>query len=284
MMGGALPERWQDAFTVIDFETTGVDTDVAQPVELGVVRFEGGAMVEQCNYTLKPSIPIPEGASKIHGLYDSDVAHAPLFADVWPLVADMFEDAVPVAYNAPFDRRVLYNAIRRPHTWPKSALAGAHILNVECPWIDPLVFVAREDKFQRSKRLTEACKRRGIVIDNAHRALDDCLATGALLLALKAPPLHPVLSDLVVKQQELAVAKELDYRHYKNRKAGNARLDGRVYVCDSCASTGFSADPRTGPSGWASYGREKEATCTVGCDAHLLWRDAGARSSGVDQC
>jgi DNA polymerase III epsilon subunit-like protein len=60
---------------VFDFETTGVDPDNDRVVEVAVVHFNLGTSVPQVVYNkrIHPGIPIPEGASKIHGITDVHV-------------------------------------------------------------------------------------------------------------------------------------------------------------------------------------------------------------------
>lgn len=74
-------------------------------VSIAVVREDGSVVGAQ---RIRPDVPIPEAASRVHGIRDEDVAHAPPFAQVWPrLLAKVGDAATVVAHNAPFDGAVL---------------------------------------------------------------------------------------------------------------------------------------------------------------------------------
>ena len=76
---------------VFDFETTGVDPDNDRVVEVAVVHFNLGTSVPQVVYNkrIHPGIPIPEGASKIHGITDVHVDGCSPFGDCWPEIDEV---------------------------------------------------------------------------------------------------------------------------------------------------------------------------------------------------
>lgn len=100
---------WDTAhYMTFDTETTGFrDTD--RIVEIAFVEFKGGKIVDRFTSRVNPGIPIPEDASKIHGIYDADVRKAPHFVDLLPLVFEwMIEaDCLLIAHNLAFDIRML---------------------------------------------------------------------------------------------------------------------------------------------------------------------------------
>ena len=59
----------------IDTETTGVNTETDRIITLAIHRDDGYRFEWKCN----PGIPIPPGATKIHGITDADVAGCPEF-------------------------------------------------------------------------------------------------------------------------------------------------------------------------------------------------------------
>jgi DNA polymerase III subunit epsilon len=64
---------------VIDLETTGTDTQTDPIVEIGVIKvFPDGRSEARCR-RVNPGVPIPEAATAVHGIADSDVAHEPSF-------------------------------------------------------------------------------------------------------------------------------------------------------------------------------------------------------------
>ena len=89
----------------LDVETTGLTRTHAQGyaldaepriVSIAVVRGDGSVVGAQ---RLNPGVPIPEAASRVHGIRDEDVAHSPTFAQVWPrLLAKVGDAALVVAH------------------------------------------------------------------------------------------------------------------------------------------------------------------------------------------
>lgn len=294
--------NWRAAFTVIDFETTGVD-DSARAVEIGLVRFENEVEVESCNYVLKPLetdgalAPLHEEALKVNGLMPTEIAAALTFAEVWPGICGMFHNAVPLAYNASFDRRFLQRELR--HAWPELTRAweerrfSEELLQVTervtqfgVDWIDPWYFVAFSDRYQ-SKKLVDACLRRGIKIDHAHRAVDDARATGKLWLKFAEQLNLDGTHDQVAKRQiSLRINGALGYHKFMARKRGEDTLPGDLYVCDACFSTSLSKSAGQLPDGWGMfsgldaglraqhYGSETIVVCSPGCHEQFGWWSA----------
>jgi exodeoxyribonuclease X len=87
---------------VIDIETTGTDPGSDAIIEIASVDMVRGGGVSNPMHTLvRPSKPIPPGASAIHHIVDEDVRNAPVLAEV----AGRFRGAdVYVAHNCEFER------------------------------------------------------------------------------------------------------------------------------------------------------------------------------------
>ena len=60
---------------MIDFETTGIDALGCRAVSMAIVHCNLGRGNAEIVYNQRfnPGEPIPEGASKVHGIYDKDV-------------------------------------------------------------------------------------------------------------------------------------------------------------------------------------------------------------------
>ncbi len=185
----ALPgvARWRDdvpapaAYAVFDCETTGTDPEVDEIVSLAIVRLDRDG-VEAGRYVtlVRPSRSIPEDATAVHGIADGDVADAPRFAAVAHDVIAMLDGAVFVAHNARFDLAMLQRAL---------AKVGVELapVGVACTLEAFRLLEPRE----ASHRLDSICERRGIVIEDAHDALGDVLATAALLRVILTEGIAP---------------------------------------------------------------------------------------------
>lgn len=65
-----------------DLETTGIDVSKDRIVEIAVVKVLPDNSVLEVVDRVNPGIPIPKGASDVHGIHDEDVKDAPRFADI----------------------------------------------------------------------------------------------------------------------------------------------------------------------------------------------------------
>ena len=95
--------RWYDKFCVIDVETTGLGVD-DEIVQIALVGYEDGRLIDLRLVTVNPGIPIPEEASKIHGITDERVKDKSKLVDIAPkIIENLKQYEVLVMYNAPFD-------------------------------------------------------------------------------------------------------------------------------------------------------------------------------------
>jgi DNA polymerase-3 subunit epsilon len=210
---GLMDELAHDAawaelpIALIDVETTGKDASVDRVVEIGIVVWRGGAIVERQSWRVNPGRPIPPEASEVHKITDADVKDAPAFATVAAEVTALLQGCVPAAYNAVFDKAFLTNELAR------AGLA----LRREVEWLDPLVWARELQQGEKSRALGEVAARLGIALDNAHRAVDDAEAALKVLLALGRDVRVPrTYGALVLEQRRLSLA-QADERRFKWR-------------------------------------------------------------------
>ena len=69
---------------VFDIESTGVVPARDRIVELSVIKLFPDGTKQVTTRRLNPGIPIPPGATAIHGISDADVENEPYFADIAP--------------------------------------------------------------------------------------------------------------------------------------------------------------------------------------------------------
>lgn len=159
-------EKW----LCVDTETTSADPLTARIVELGLVRFQGGVLVERRGMLLNPECPIPAEASAIHGITDEDVADRPTLAQVADrFLAHVAAAPVVLAYNFTYDATILERDLGEPWVY---ALAGKVVL-------DPLVLVRTPavGKFWAGKgrhRLGNVAAKLRLPAGTGHRATGDC--------------------------------------------------------------------------------------------------------------
>jgi DNA polymerase-3 subunit epsilon len=212
---------------VFDFETTGVDPDNDKVVEVAVVHFNLGTSVPQVVYNkrINPGVPIPEGASKVHGITDIHVDGCSPFGDCWSEIDEVLQGRVLAAYNLPFDWTLLAREYQRmgnfhPGRDYVSPYSGQFF------GIDGFVLAKWVDSHIRGKgvhRLGSVCKRRNIEI-NAHEASSDALATAHLITQLlteisrKRNDRFPTFRDFWGWQKSVAIEQEAGLRGYFKKK------------------------------------------------------------------
>ncbi|GAB4203508.1 MAG: hypothetical protein OHK0022_27710 [Roseiflexaceae bacterium] len=101
---------------IVDTETTGLDGYL---VEIAVIDTTGAVLL---NTRINPQAPIEEGAQRIHGISEADLADAPTFAQIKDDLARACEGRRIWTYNAAFDLGIIANEVYR-HS-EATALAG----------------------------------------------------------------------------------------------------------------------------------------------------------------
>ena len=182
----------------IDTETTGRDPEVDRAVEIACVIYRGAEVVSRRSWVINPGRPIPKEASDVHGIDDAAVKDAPPFSTIVPELMSALAGAVPVAYNAEFDRTVLTAELSRAGI----SLEGAPpALRRNIEWIDPLTWARELQRAEKSRALSEVAQRLGIPLENAHRATDDAEATLHVFAAFQRDPRVPKTYGALIQEQ-----------------------------------------------------------------------------------
>jgi len=173
-------------YAVFDCETTGTDVAGDEIVSLALIQLDRDGR-EESRYTVlvRPSEPIPEEATAVHGISDGDVEQAPRFAQIAGELLARLGDAVFVAHNASFDLGMLHHAFAREGIVYQP---GAVACTLEAfRLLEPLA---------ENHRLQSICDRRGVVLADAHDAMNDVCATAALLRVLLDEGIAPETVEL----------------------------------------------------------------------------------------
>jgi DNA polymerase-3 subunit epsilon len=199
----------------IDTETTGRDPLLDRIVEIACVTYKAGQIVDRKSWLVNPGRPIPKEAFDIHGIGDEEVKNAPPFAAVIGEVLEAAKGAVPVAYNAEYDRTILMTEIGRV-TIDSSSLPPAVRKGIE--WIDPLVWARELHRLEKSRSLGEVSQRLGISLDQAHRAVHDAEAALRVFAEfLRDPRLPKTYAGLIQEQRRLARVFDDEHRLWRPR-------------------------------------------------------------------
>jgi DNA polymerase-3 subunit epsilon len=158
---------------VIDLETTGTDPKTDRIVEIAVVRIlPDGTRVDRCR-RVNPGVPIPEAATKIHGIADTDVKDEPGFDILAPRLAKFLDGCDLCGFNLKrFDLRLLIAEFDRAgHRFP---LQGRKI-------VDPLEIYHGRERRDLSAAVRFYC---GKEHEGAHGASADVQVTLEILDAM----------------------------------------------------------------------------------------------------
>lgn len=166
--------RWHNQeFFALDVETTGLDPAGDRIIELALVPFNR-PQGHSFSSLFSIGTPLPSEITGITGISDEMLKGQPSFKEkADEILALMEKTPFIVAYNAKFDRPFV-----------ESEFARINKAMPEVPWIDPYVFICEFDRYKKGKKLTDATKRWGVTLGQAHRAFDDAKAAGDLLLKL----------------------------------------------------------------------------------------------------
>ena len=98
----------------IDLETTGVDRENDRIVEIAVCKYMPDGKRQRKSRRVNPTIPIPAGASEVHGITDEMVANEPTFNKIAKGLLDMLEGCDVAGFNSNnFDIPLLFNEFTR---------------------------------------------------------------------------------------------------------------------------------------------------------------------------
>jgi DNA polymerase-3 subunit epsilon len=174
---------WLTRVGVFDLETTGVDvgTDRIVTAHVGVLDRHGREIAAR-DWLADPGVPIPDGASAVHGITTEHArAHgrpaAEVVAEISSALRMLFAQGMPiVAYNASYDFSLL------AHEASRHGIPG---LDDPQPVIDPLVIDKAYDRYRPGKRtLSVVAEHYAVPLDDAHEASADAVAAGRVALAL----------------------------------------------------------------------------------------------------
>ena len=156
---------------VFDIETTGLDSETEQIIELGAVKIENGNIIEKFSTFVKPTKSIPFEVVRLTGITDEMVEDAP---PIELVIKDFYE----------FTRGC--------------TLSGHNVINFDIKFIrreaenlgldfdNPIIDTMKEAQASRLKitkyNLGAVTKALGITLEGAHRAWNDAFATAQVLL------------------------------------------------------------------------------------------------------
>ncbi len=186
-----------------DLETTGVNVGVDRIVEIAILKILPDGTRQVKAKRINPEIPIPEAATKIHGITDEDVKDAPTFRQMAHEILNFMNGSDLAGYNSnKFDIPMLVEEFMRCEI--PFDMKGRRLIDVQNIFhkMEPRNLNAAF-KFYCNKDL-----------ENAHRAESDILAT------------YEILEAQLEKYPDLK--NDVDYLHDFTAVNKNVDLAGRI--------------------------------------------------------
>lgn len=251
-------------FATVDFEATSFASPESHVVEVAVAHgtFGVDGIVPAFTSLVRPGISIPDGASRVHGIFDEHVVDAPRWPEVEERLAAAVEGRLVVAWSAPADLTFWRTEAER-HGTPAPVF----------PWLCLLAVRAASIARGRPGKLAEVAGEHGVSLE-AHGAMGDALTTGLLL--------RPLMSSAWKAGvfAEHGGARAAEDRYHTNRIA---RRNGATY--DEVGAPARLTPPKTigalldwqrgttlyQERAWADYRRREGDAVAPACPWHALY-------------
>ncbi|MEM9934972.1 MAG: exonuclease domain-containing protein [Bacteroidota bacterium] len=159
-------------YSIIDIETTGGDPKRDRITEIAILKFDGEQLIDRFESLINPCRHIPEEITRVTGITNDMVAHAPRFYEIAKQVVQITEGSIFVAHNVRFDYSFIQKEFRQlGYTFSRKQLCTVKLSKKLIPGFP-------------SYSLGKLCKKLGITIENRHRAAGDATATLVLFQKL----------------------------------------------------------------------------------------------------
>ena len=181
-----------------DIESTGTNPYRDRIVEIAVIKVMPDGRRQEVVRRINPSMPIPAGASAVHGIYDADVADCPTFDVIAHNLYNYLEGCDLAGYNiVKFDVPMLQEEFKR---------CNLELNMRDRKLIDVFNIFCRLYPRNLSAAYKFFC---GGDLEDAHSALADTDATVAVLLGQLAK--HPELPREMAGLAEFSAARDADF-------------------------------------------------------------------------
>ncbi|WP_367306276.1 helicase C-terminal domain-containing protein [Alicyclobacillus acidocaldarius] len=159
---------------IVDLETTGLDPERAEILEIGALRVRGGEIVDTFHTLVRPERPIPDEITRLTGLSDADVAGAPSEREALMRFAGFAGHTPMAGHHWVFERSFLLHRVARYGLplQPGDGLCTLSLARILAPRL-------------MSHRLEYLARRLRLRAEVSHRALADARTAHQLLMRLE---------------------------------------------------------------------------------------------------
>lgn len=156
-----------DSYVLLDVETTGLDFNKNELLEIGLIKVEKDSVIDERDYLLKPLGGIPKKIELLTGITEKEVnANSIAIEQALKQTMEFIKGNVIIGYNVNFDCMFLKKACDKH----KIKCTIRKIKDVENLAVQKL-------KDVQDYKLETVANKLGIQKKQSHRALDDCRLT-----------------------------------------------------------------------------------------------------------
>lgn len=157
-----LPEN----YTLIDLETTGLDSTFDRIIEVAAIKIRNNTIVDKFQSLVNPKMHIYEFITELTGINDEMVKDAPVLADVLPDFFNFIGDDIVIGHNVNFDIHFIYDK--------SEILLNKSFSN---DFVDTMRLARWSLRDLEHHRLIDIVEHFNIPQTGSHRALSDCETT-----------------------------------------------------------------------------------------------------------
>lgn len=170
----SVSDYWKNdkQVVVFDFETTGLNADNCKIIEIGAVKVKNGKCIETFSTLVNPHEKLDEEIVNLTGIDDEMLVFAPEIEDVLPDFHKFCQNCTLSAYNIGFDIKFLLNAGKKFR------------FKFDNERLDTLELVRKKVPSLPNYKLSSAVKALNVTLEEAHRALNDAIATAKVFIKL----------------------------------------------------------------------------------------------------
>lgn len=230
-------------YAVVDLETTGTNYQGENHIiQIGCAFVENGKVVETYQTKVNPQQPIPEAITKLTGITNDAVQHAPKFSDIAGEIYARLTNVVFVAHNVDFDFPFLNQELIR------SGYPELEVDAIDTVSLSQIIF-----PYAKGYRLRDLTNYLNIEHLDPHSADSDAVATAHLLLKIQEQlemlPIVTIerlaeLSQNLPRSTSLIlkIALEKSKRHPQKLAANLSVINGIALRKASSIQTGNQSD------------------------------------------
>ena len=157
---------------VFDIETTGLEATKCEIIEIGAVKLHKGKISETFETLIKPNSVIPDEIIKLTGITPDMVVDAPSIKQVMPDFYKFCYGSTIMAYNIDFDYKFIsIHGKKLGYIFDNKQIDVLYLARAFVPGL-------------KNFKLSTVCKKLGVSLENAHRAVHDAMATAEVVIKL----------------------------------------------------------------------------------------------------